>query len=46
MTDLLASNAQLRKALADARAREIELGAQVGTLRVDLSTAQIRETTL
>ena len=46
MADLTASNAQLRKALADARAHEGELGAEVATLRADLSTAQIRETTL
>ena len=40
-TDLMASNAQLRKALAEARARETELGAVVATLWADLSTAQI-----
>ena len=45
-TDLMASNAQLRKALAEARAHETELGAEVATLREDLSTAQIREATL
>ena len=45
-TDLMASNAQLRKALAEARAHETELGAVVATLRADLSTAQIREATL
>ena len=44
--DLTVSNAQLRKALAEARAHETELGAEVATLRADLSTAQIRETTL
>ena len=44
--DLTASNAQLRKALVDARAHESELGAEVATLWADLSTAQIRETTL
>ena len=45
-TDLTASNAQLHKALTKARAHEIELGAEVATLRADLSTAQIQETTL
>ena len=45
-TDLMAPNAQLRKALAEARAHETELGAVVATLRADLSTAQIREATL
>ena len=44
--DLTASNAQLRKALAEARAHETELGAEVATLWADLSTAQIREATL
>ena len=44
--DLLASNAQLRKALAEARTHEIELGTEVATLLADLSTAQIREATL
>ncbi|KAL5578058.1 hypothetical protein UlMin_019757 [Ulmus minor] len=44
--DLTTSNAQLRKALADARVHERELGAEVTTLRADLSTAQTREATL
>ena len=44
--DLTASNAQLPKALTEARAHETELGTEVATLRADLSTARIRETTL
>ena len=36
----------MRKALAEARAHETELGAEVAILRADLSMAQIRETTL
>ena len=44
--DLTASNAQLRKVLTDARAHEVELGAEVATLRADLSSSQIKETTL
>ena len=39
MTDLTVSNAQLLKALTDARAHEVELGAEVATLRANLSTA-------
>ena len=37
--DLTASNAQLRKALTDARAHEVKLGAEVATLRADLSSS-------
>ena len=44
--DLMASKAQLCKVLADARAHESELGAEVATLRAYLSTTQIREATL
>ena len=44
--DLTTSKAQLRKVLTEARAHETELGAEVVTLQADLSTAQIRETTL
>ena len=44
--DLTASNAQLRKAFAEACTHETELGVEVATLRADLSTAQIHETTL
>ena len=40
------SNAQLRKVFAKAHAHETELGAEVATLRADLSTAQIWEATL
>ena len=39
MADLMASNAQLHKALAEACAHETELGAEVATLWADLSTA-------
>ena len=44
--ELTASNAQLHKALSEARAHEIELSAEATFLRADLSTARIRETTL
>ena len=44
--DLTVCNAQLRKALAEARAHETELSAEATTLQENLSTARIRETTL
>ena len=38
-SDLMAFNAQLQKALTEARAHETELGAEVATLKADLSMA-------
>ena len=46
MTELKVSNAQLRKALAEARADETELSVEAASLRADLCTARIRDTTL
>ena len=44
--DLTATNAQLRKALAEARAHETELSAEAASLEANFSTAWIWETTL
>ena len=45
-TELSATNAQLWKALAEARTREIELEAKVATLQADLLIVRSRDTTL